>query len=187
MIGKLDQDLVCRSEFAYITRNKETIDVPPGHPLYSKAKEEEERFKQPSITDDVELERFAAQFQDELDEEIFGSIDDESNISIQQQILDEANKNLEKTKKKKVTKKARANVRHVKSNLTVEDQDSEIKKTPILNSHPPSIPKQDENLFNLEELKAEPIELDLSNMFFPKIYVTKEDELTDSLRPKRSK
>ena len=41
-VGKLDQDSVCRSEFAYITRNNETICVPPGHPLYAKAKEEQE-------------------------------------------------------------------------------------------------------------------------------------------------
>ena len=129
VIGKLDLDTLWRSEFAYITRNNETICVPPGHSLYAKAKEEQERNKRPSTTDDAKIERFASQLQDELDEELFGLADDESNISIQQQILDEAKKNLEKKKK---PKKARDGVKNIKSNLTVEPQDETV-----------NVPKQD--------------------------------------------
>ena len=45
VVGKLDKVSMWRSEFAYITRNSEVICVPPGHPLYAKAKEEQERNK----------------------------------------------------------------------------------------------------------------------------------------------
>ena len=59
-VGKLDQDSVWRSEFAYITRNNETICVPPGHPLYAKAKEEQKKFQGPSANEDAQIEKFAA-------------------------------------------------------------------------------------------------------------------------------
>ena len=42
-----------RSEFAYITKNNEIICVPPGHPLYAKAKEQE-RNKGPSANVDAD-------------------------------------------------------------------------------------------------------------------------------------
>ena len=52
--------------------------------MYAKAKEEEEeRVKGPSVTDDAEIERFSTQLQEELDEELFGVINDECNIAIQ--------------------------------------------------------------------------------------------------------
>ena len=53
VVGKLDQDSMWRSEFAYITKNNEIICVPPGHPLYAKAKEQE-RNKGPSANVDAD-------------------------------------------------------------------------------------------------------------------------------------
>ena len=54
-VGKLDQDSVWRSEFAYITRKNETICVSPGHPLYTKAKEEQERNQGASTNKDADI------------------------------------------------------------------------------------------------------------------------------------
>ena len=73
-----------RSEFAYITRNNETICVPPGHPLYPKAKEEQERTQGPSANEDANIEKFAAELLHELGEEVGDLADGETNIAIQQ-------------------------------------------------------------------------------------------------------
>ena len=51
---------------------------------------------------------------------------------------------------------------------------------------PPTSTAQSEPFINPEELKEEPVEFDISSMNFPKIFVTKEDELADSPRPKKT-
>ena len=79
--------------------------------------------------------------------------------------MDEAKKNLEKKKKK--PKKARAGVKNINSNITVEPQDEAV-NVPKQDPPPPTSTAQPENLFNPEELKEEPIEFDLSSMNFPK-------------------
>ena len=89
-------------------------------------------------------------------------------------------------KKKKKPKKARAGVRNMVSNLNVDPQDEAV-NVPKQNPPPPTSVAQPKNLFNPEELKEDRVEFDLSSMNFPKIFVTKEDELADSLRPKRSR
>lgn len=94
-VGKLAHDSLWRSEFAFITRNDQIICVPPGHLLYSKAKkDEEERLKGSIIVDDAQFQRFIEQFQAELDDELRDELGEESNLALQQQILDEAKKNL---------------------------------------------------------------------------------------------
>ena len=87
--------------------------------------------------------------------------------------------NLEKKKKK--PRKATAGVKNIKSNF----QDEAVN---VQNQYPlPSTyAAQPENLINPEELKEEPVEFDLSSMKFLKVYWTKENELADSLRPRRS-
>ncbi|KAL1818530.1 hypothetical protein ACET3Z_013399 [Daucus carota] len=117
---------------------------------------------------------------EELDEEIGDLADEESNIAIQQQILDEAKKNLDK----KAKKKSRAGVKKKVPNLTVEYEEETVKSQ---RQHPPPTSTiQPEIIINPEELKEEPVEFDITSMNFPKIFITKEDELADSLRPKKS-
>ena len=82
VLGKMTHDSLWRSEFAYIMRNDQTICVPPGHPLYSKAKEEEERLKGSSTADDDQLKRFAVEFHAELDDQLRESVGEESNLAI---------------------------------------------------------------------------------------------------------
>ena len=90
-------------------------------------------------------------------------------------------------KNKKTPKKVRADVKHMKTNLTVENQDDEALKSQSQDPPPPASAALLENLINPEELKKEPIEFDLSTMNFLKVHWTKEDELANSLRPRKSK
>ena len=62
VLGKMAHDSIWRSEFAFVTRNNQVICVPPGHPLYTKSKEEEERLNGPAITEDAELEGLLLNF-----------------------------------------------------------------------------------------------------------------------------
>ena len=70
-------------------------------------------------------------------------------------------------------------------NLTVVHEEEKVKSP--RQDPPPTSTVQPEPIINPEELKEEPVEFDISSMNFPKIFVTKEDELADFLRPKKSK
>ena len=48
-------------------------------------------------------------------------------------------------------------------------------------------PLLSETIINPEEIKEEPEDFDLSKMNYPKVNWTKEDEMADSLRPRKGK
>lgn len=87
VMGKMSNDKLRREEFAFLSINREVICVPPGHPLFSKAKEKEIRVKGTN-TDEDKLLRMAAELDFEIDAELREELGDEiANLAMQQYIL----------------------------------------------------------------------------------------------------
>ena len=160
-----------RSFLARIKRNGVDIVVPPGHPLYQKARDEEG-------VDDLELVRLAAQL---------GADDEEASVEMQKQLLEQAQLNLqkpseqvkEKSEKPKSTrvKKTRAGKSTVTQVVSAAEQPKESREAKRKISYDEIKSKAVADLTEEEmrAIKHEPIEFDMSNLPFPQYFMSKDD------------
>lgn len=167
-------DRMWRTEFATVTRNGVDICVPPGHPLYLKAKEEHDKLRGASIEEKMRLVRMAA----ELDEELDAEMGDEDVMykEMQEKLWEEAQKNIQKQQK---PKKQRAIKSKSKRPKVVNDKENSEKQSKEEARVQEGAKKTAQEMTKEELLacfsKPELVEFDVSNLSFPQFYLSRED------------